>query len=829
MDKNTQIELAHNFVEYTNKNIFLTGKAGTGKTTFLKRLGEKSLKRMIVVAPTGVAAINAGGVTIHSFFQMPFGPFLPRDILTQHIESTPYAAGYTKINKTKIDIIKSIDLLIIDEISMVRADLLDGIDEILRHYRDKNKPFGGIQLLMIGDIQQLSPIAKDEEWNLLKPYYESVYFFSSRALKKTDFITIKLKHIYRQTDRDFIDLLNYVRDNKIDQECLDQLNKRYLPDFIPKENEGYITLTTHNAKARKINEKKLLKLDVPSSKFTAVIKGDFPEYAYPTDLKLKLKTGAQVMFVKNDSSPDKRYYNGKIGRVEKINEKNRIIYVKSADENDLIEVQPEEWQNCKYDLHPETKEIEEKIVGSFTQFPLKLAWAITIHKSQGLTFEKAIIDAKASFAHGQVYVALSRCRSLKGMVLSSPLSANSIKNDSTVLDFTFQTERNPVDHIQLENSKQVYLKELVLDLFSFTTLLQAVYFCIKVTKDNAHALLGNLVEIFPGIYRSVKKDIEQVAENFRRQLHHLMAGNSDIETDTFIQKRICKGAVYFSEKIESQILSAINTIRIESDNKQVRKDIKKALDRLVHEATIKYTCLESCKHGFSIQTYLDSRAKAQIEKTGFKASKTSDEISLQDLPHPELFNMLREWRFSIAREKDLPAYMVAHQTMLVEICTHLPASLPELKTLRGIGRKKVEQYGKDILGVIYKYTREKGLNYSPDFITPVASRKSNQNKANTKEISLKLFRSGKSIDEIAQERSLTSNTIEGHMAYYIENGSLDIHHFMDKDLLTRISEVIEKNHTYSVKSVKEALGSSVSYGQIHMVLAYGKAMKAHDN
>lgn len=829
MDKNTQIELAHNFVEYTNKNIFLTGKAGTGKTTFLKRLGGKSLKRMIVVAPTGVAAINAGGVTIHSFFQMPFGPFLPRDILTQHIESTPYAAGYTKINKTKIDIIKSIDLLIIDEISMVRADLLDGIDEILRHYRDKNKPFGGIQLLMIGDIQQLSPIAKDEEWNLLKPYYESVYFFSSRALKKTDFITIKLKHIYRQTDRDFIDLLNYVRDNKIDQECLDQLNKRYLPDFIPKENEGYITLTTHNAKARKINEKKLLKLDVPSSKFTAVIKGDFPEYAYPTDLKLKLKTGAQVMFVKNDSSPDKRYYNGKIGRVEKINEKNRIIYVKSADENDLIEVQPEEWQNCKYDLHPETKEIEEKIVGSFTQFPLKLAWAITIHKSQGLTFEKAIIDAKASFAHGQVYVALSRCRSLKGMVLSSPLSANSIKNDSTVLDFTFQTERNPVDHIQLENSKQVYLKELVLDLFSFTTLLQAVYFCIKVTKDNAHALLGNLVEIFPGIYRSVKKDIEQVAENFRRQLHHLMAGNSDIETDTFIQKRICKGAVYFSEKIESQILSAINTIRIESDNKQVRKDIKKALDRLVHEATIKYTCLESCKHGFSIQTYLDSRAKAQIEKTGFKASKTSDEISLQDLPHPELFNMLREWRFSIAREKDLPAYMVAHQTMLVEICTHLPASLPELKTLRGIGRKKVEQYGKDILGVIYKYTREKGLNYSPDFNTPVASRKSNQNKANTKEISLKLFRSGKSIDEIAQERSLTSNTIEGHMAYYIENGSLDIHHFMDKDLLTRISEVIEKNHTYSVKSVKEALGSSVSYGQIQMVLAYGKAMMAHDN
>ncbi|MGA1842037.1 MAG: ATP-dependent DNA helicase, partial [bacterium] len=320
---NPQLELAFNFVQYTNKSVFLTGKAGTGKTTFLHNLKRLSPKRMIVVAPTGVAAINAGGVTIHSFFQMPLGPQVPARYTNETDTSQPYAQNQyniKKLNREKIGIIKSMDLLVIDEISMVRADLLDGIDDVLRRFRDHDKPFGGTQLLMIGDIQQLAPVVKEDEWEILKSYYETVYFFSSKALNQTHFISIELKHIYRQSDEYFVNILNKIRNNNIDKPALDELNKRYIPNFSPAENEGYITLTTHNRRAQEINDTRLKKLPGKPRVFTAVVEGDFPDYSYPTEYNLELKTGAQVMFVKNDTSGNKLYYNGKIGKIAKIEE-----------------------------------------------------------------------------------------------------------------------------------------------------------------------------------------------------------------------------------------------------------------------------------------------------------------------------------------------------------------------------------------------------------------------------------------------------------------------------------------------------------------------------
>jgi len=360
----------------------------------------------VVVAPTGVAAINAGGVTIHSFFQLPFGPQIPEELAKRlpaaNTDAKQAASRYQRFNREKINIIKSIDLLVIDEISMVRADLLDAIDAVLRRFRNRETPFGGVQLLMIGDLQQLAPIAKEDEWKLLRNYYESVYFFSSKALQKTDYVSIELTQVYRQRNEDFIKLLGKIRENRLDTEALEVLEKRHIPNFRPGDEEGYITLTTHNYQAQDINKYRLQELKGKNHSFNAKVSGEFPTFNYPTEEVLNLKIGAQVMFVKNDPSPQKEFYNGKIGKITGIDEDK--IFVRCPDDEALITVTPLEWQNCRYTLNEQTKEIEETVIGSFTQYPLKLAWAVTIHKSQGLTFDKAIIDARQAFAHGQVYV-----------------------------------------------------------------------------------------------------------------------------------------------------------------------------------------------------------------------------------------------------------------------------------------------------------------------------------------------------------------------------------------------------------------------------------------
>ena len=416
---NFELDVARFIVEKTDMSLFLTGKAGTGKTTFLREVVRYTKKKCIVLAPTGIAAVNAGAMTIHSFFQFGLGPF---------VQGVIEPKSDFRINKSKLELIRHLQLLIIDEVSMVRADLMDHIDVELRRIRRNSKPFGGVQLLMIGDLQQLPPIAHGGEDELLRQYYKTLYFFSSSALKRMKYSFIELKNVYRQTDRHFIDILNHARDCTLTSQDISDLNARYIPGFSPKPEDGYIRLMTHNRQVDYVNETELEKLDSKPYTFVAAVTGTFPEESYPTANSLTLKKGAQVMFIKND--PERRFINGTLGEVKSI-DKNSIA-VRLAESGTVIDVEPMEWQNIRYQFDEESKEISSKQIGRFKQYPLKAAWAITVHKSQGLTFDKAIIDVHAAFSPGQAYVALSRCRTLDGLVLGSPVSASVFMRDNAV-------------------------------------------------------------------------------------------------------------------------------------------------------------------------------------------------------------------------------------------------------------------------------------------------------------------------------------------------------------------------------------------------------------
>lgn len=416
---NFELDVARFIVEKTDMSLFLTGKAGTGKTTFLREVVRYTKKKCIVLAPTGIAAVNAGAMTIHSFFQFGLGPF---------VQGVIEPKSDFRINKSKLELIRHLQLLIIDEVSMVRADLMDHIDVELRRISRNSKPFGGVQLLMIGDLQQLPPIAHGGEDELLRQYYKTLYFFSSAALKSMKYSCIELKNVYRQTDRHFIDILNHARDCTLTSQDISDLNARYVPGFSPKPEDGYIRLMTHNRQVDYVNETELEKLDSKPYTFVAAVTGTFPEESYPTADSLTLKKGAQVMFIKND--PERRFINGTLGEVKSI-DKNSIA-VRLAESGTVIDVEPVEWQNIRYQFDEESKEISSKQIGRFKQYPLKAAWAITVHKSQGLTFDKAIIDVHAAFSPGQAYVALSRCRTLDGLVLSSPVSASVFMRDNAV-------------------------------------------------------------------------------------------------------------------------------------------------------------------------------------------------------------------------------------------------------------------------------------------------------------------------------------------------------------------------------------------------------------
>lgn len=819
--ENLQLKQAFDFIQYTGKNIFLTGKAGTGKTTFLKHIKEVSPKRMIVVAPTGVAAINAGGVTIHSFFQMPFGPHIPvTNTQFNPFDEEAQAAsrnGVQKFSREKINIIKSLDLLVIDEISMVRADLLDGIDEVLRRYRNHSKPFGGVQLLMIGDIQQLAPIAKDDEWEILKRYYDTVYFFSSKALRQTAYISIELKHIFRQSDREFIDILNKVRDNRIDPETLNILNKRYIPNINKDDNDGYITLTTHNHQSQRINDSKLQKLKSSLNTFKAVVKGEFPEYSYPTDYELQLKIGAQVMFVKNDSSFEKLYYNGKIGTIVDIDDD--IIHVKCEGDSNDIAVTMVEWQNYKYTINDETSEISETIIGSFIQYPLKLAWAITIHKSQGLTFEKAIIDASSAFAHGQVYVALSRCKTIEGMILSSPLSTQCIKNDSTVLEFSRSVEQNPPTKEVLVAAKDEYQQQLVAELFDFSPIQRRLNYCIKLLKENYSVVFGDIHEQLEQMSILLKSDIVEVNDRFSVQLNQLLRQGIDIEKNEALQERIGKACTYYIDKIDTVFANVLGKISIETDNKAVRKTIVTATDKLHNEIAIKLACLDVFKNGFNVKDYVNTKAKASIEKPEHKSSKLKQEGAKQ-IPseNQALADRLKAWRTEKFNTLNVPAYVILPQKALVELVKHQPYTATQLKAVKGFGKTRIAQFGEEILEIIVNYRNENGISTEPEIEEEL--QKPKKEKANSKQASYDMFMAGMSFEMIAKERQMAITTIEGHIAHYVRTGEIDVNRLVNPHKIELISNYFLNADSLMLGPAKEALGNDISYSDLRMVLSY---------
>jgi hypothetical protein len=812
---NPEIEQAFDYVRNTNKNIFLTGKAGTGKTTFLHEIRKEGFKRMVIVAPTGVAAINAGGMTIHSFFQLPFGPQLPGVVTKEN--------RFSKLRAKKISLIKSLDLLVIDEISMVRADLLDGIDRVLRQYRDRTKAFGGVQLLMIGDLHQLPPIVKNQEWELLRDYYKTPYFFGSLALQETGIVTIQLKHIYRQSNQDFIALLNKVRNNQMDQTVLESLNSRYRTE-LPSEEEDYITLTAMNAPAEKINIVKLSEIKQKTHVFNATIADDFPKHAYPTLERLELKMGAQVMFVKNDLSQEKRFYNGKIGRVVGIEKE--TIKVQCKDDSSPIFVSVMDWTNVKYDLNKTTKEVSEKVVGTFTQFPLKLAWAITIHKSQGLTFDRVIIDAANAFAHGQTYVALSRCKSFEGIILRSQLAFASVKTDSVVQSYSKQSEENPPTDLDLKEAKREYQQNIVMELFEFKPMKRYFQFLNRLFLENDLTISEAAVGRFLEIEGKAEDEISEMAKKFLPQLYNYLREEVMPEDNPKLQLRLQKAGDYFSNKINKDILPEITTRYVITDNQAIRDKATEGIKNLIKELMTKAACFANCEKEFSIKEYVKTKLDIALnEKLGRTASSTSASksstkeavaLGARDSDHPELYHSITKWRDLTASLEGQVGYKIVAVKTIYELTKYLPTTDANLVKISGIGKVKVENYGEDIIDLIKQYVAEKGI----DSDQMPAKVKKPPTKTPTKQISYDAFRGGKSIGEIAKERDMVESTIESHLGFYISTGEVHIHEIMDKDKVEKIAVYLKANKDKPFKEVKGHFGEQASYGELNMVRSH---------
>ena len=808
---NPEIELAEKYITETGVSIFLTGKAGTGKTTFLHHIVERCRKRSIVVAPTGVAAVNAGGVTIHSFFQLPFCPYLPdvKELVTEY----QLPESQRQLRKSKIDIIRTLDLLIIDEISMVRADLLDAVDAVMRRYRRSGRPFGGVQLLMIGDVQQLAPVVTDEERPYIERVYASPFFFHSKALQRLQYITIQLTTVYRQQDPLFLRLLNNIRDSKFDEATLAALNSRVRKPGDPAvfaDGQEPILLTTHNWQADEVNRRNLEALDTPVQIFDAVVEGNFPDSAAPTERHLELKVGAQVMFVKNDSLGH-RYYNGMIGVVESVETdgtsdgQKHIVVVNS--EGERIDVGQERWDTWKYEIDSTDNQIKPILDGVFVQYPLKTAWAVTIHKAQGLTFDRLQVDASAAFTYGQVYVALSRCRSLEGLTLLSPITPQNAFENKDIEQFN--GTMTPIEQAEemLDGYRSQYYFDVLYELIDFSGLQHALEGLNRLYQESLRGLYPEQATTLTALCSKELTELVSVAERFHRQLDAIGAGSS---SRALLLERVQKGAAYFGQVVKAMDEQVRPCLAVEIDNKETSRRLKEQGERYSSVALLKIKVLDHvAAHGFTVEDYQQAKVDAALAKQE-KARKSRAKKPETLTGKERLQAMLTAWRRQKAEELGVSAFVVLWQRSLLAIVNALPTNEEELLNVPGMGKVSVGRYGKEILQIVDDYLRESNERRTPEEVEPKKKPEPTWKKA------VQLMAEGKNLEEVAQMLNRAKSTVETYMLTAVEQGAMDADLILPMEAQEEIVAYLMSEDDVKLKDVYEHFDGVYSYLQLRV-------------
>ena len=814
---NPEAELARGFVLDTDRHVFLTGRAGTGKTTFLRQLreGPLSRKRHVVVAPTGVAAINAGGATIHSTFGLPFGVLTP--------ELLRPGKGRPTLSKRKARVLRSIDLLVVDEVSMVRADVLDAIDHVLRRVRRSRAAFGGVQLLLIGDLHQLPPVVTRDEESAMAARYATPFFFGAEVLKQAELVTVELRHVYRQSDADFVALLGEVRAGRMTRRVLNALNARHVDPSaagFPGPGAGYITLTSHRHTAREINGRRLAEVPGAIARYRAEVTGKFPPSAYPVDETLELKVGAQVMFVKND--PEGAFYNGKIGTVTALTEGR--VTVDCEGDDAAIEVGRLAWENTTYSLDESDKSVTTDVAGRFRQIPLRLAWAITIHKSQGLTFDRVVIDAAAAFAHGQVYVALSRCRSLGGIVLRTPLDERCVPTDAEVAGYTEAARDAAPGADALDAARRTYRRALLPRAFDLGALSRAVRAMLKFYLRNEASYARRQGSAFDAAVRLAQQEVFAVAAGFRQPLAELVAAMDPGRERIDVPERAQRGAVYLHTKLTEGLGAFLATLDLVTDNQQVERrtaDLWQDLGRELRTALAGLRVAEA--ESFTVAEFERARADAGLgEAAVSKRAKRTARAAAPEAtsPHPELLAVLIEWRRVRAAAQGIPAYRVASTRTLREIAATLPTSSADLRRIHGVGAVKVAEYGGEFVDRVAQYCRERGIDPSAQggAAAPQLDLHGGRSVSATVALSLSMFARGLSPAEIAAERELRESTVRGHLAHGVDAGRIEIEQLVEPAVLERVAAYFDPAAGEpDVKTAFGHFGGEVDFETLRMV------------